>query len=204
MRYFKASRDAGSQVTQHYTGIGEVMGILELDRMFQRLERRFRVKRSGLFTLDDARTNDLIFVGSPTENLTLGEIPNTREFVFRRVETTPGNWQQAVVDLHPPPGASGIYLPTPESRPLEVDYAVVALMQGLDPSRRTLVLAGVSTVGTQAAVDYVCHENSVNELLRRLNISSEPEMKPFEALLKIKVANDVPLETQLIDVRSTE
>ncbi len=204
MHYFRASRDVGNRVTQHYTGIGEVMGVLELDKMFQQLGQQFRVKRSGLFTLDDARANNLIFIGSPTENLTLGEIPNTREFVFQSVETKPGNWQQAVVDLHPAPGEKGVFLPTPESQPLETDYAVIALMRGLDPSRWTLVLAGVSTVGTQAAVDYVCHEDSVKELLHRLNISNERGMKPFEAVLKVKVADDVPLEVQLLKVRSSE
>lgn len=201
MRYFKPDRDSRDHVTQHYTGVGEVMGVLELDRLFQKFGSQFHIKRSGLFTLDDARGNNLIFVGSPMENLTLKQIPGTRDFVFRRLTEGQENGQEAIIDLHPPPGGTNTFLSTPRGRPMDVDYAVVALMRGLDLSRWTLVLAGTSTIGTQAAVDYVCDEASLKELLRRLNIAKGAELKPFEALLRIKVANDVPLETQLLILR---
>ncbi len=52
------------------------------------LHRQIRVKRGSLFSLDDAKNNNLIFVGSPSENLTLLEIPGTQEFVFHRVTTS--------------------------------------------------------------------------------------------------------------------
>jgi hypothetical protein len=204
MRYFDPSRDSHDQTTEHYTGVGEVMGVLELDRVLWQLGRRFRIKRGGLFTLDDARNNNLIFVGSPTENLTLGEIPNTRDFVFRRLPSGRKRWQEAIVDLHPQPGEKAIFLPTPQTKPMKVDYAVIALMHGLDRARWTLILAGASTVGTQAAVDYVCNKSSLEDLLHRLNAASGAGLKPFEALLKVDVANDVPLETQLMDVRKTQ
>lgn len=204
MRYFDPSRDSSDQLQQHYTGIGEVMGVLALDRLFQeRFARSFHVKRSGLFTLDDARDNNLIFVGSPTENLTLAEIPNTHEFIFKKLDTGPNRGEQVVVDAHPQPGSSGIYLPTPRGRPMTDDYAVIALMRGLDPSRWTLILAGASTVGTEAAVEYVCDDKSAQELLGKLKISNGAGVRPFEALLRVRIANDVPLETQLLAVRAT-
>jgi hypothetical protein len=65
-----------------------------------------------------------------------------------------------------------------------------------------LILAGNSTFGTQAAVEYVCHEASVRELLRRLNVSKGSDLKPFEALLHVKIAHGVPVTTDLIAVRS--
>jgi len=49
-----------------------------LDNVFGRLHQQIRVKRGSLFSLDDAKNNDLIFIGSPSENLTLLELPNTR------------------------------------------------------------------------------------------------------------------------------
>ena len=204
MRYFDPARDSSDQLQQHYTGIGEVMGVLALDRLFQQeFARAFHVKRSGLFTLDDARDNNLIFVGSPTENLTLAEIPNTREFIFKKLATGPNRGEQVVVDVHPKAGSSGVYLPTPRGRPMTDDYAVIALMRGLDPSRWTLILAGASTVGTEAAVEYVCDDKTVQEILGKLKISSGTGMRPFEALLRVKIANDVPLETELLAVRAT-
>ena len=48
---------------------------------------RFECKRGALFSLDDAKNNDLIFVGSPLENLTLLDISGTEELVFRRLDS---------------------------------------------------------------------------------------------------------------------
>jgi hypothetical protein len=205
MRYFDPSHDSRDQISQHYTGVGEVMGVLELQQLFEQFGgARFRVKRSGLFTLDDARDNNLIFVGSPTENLTLNQIPNTREFAFRRQPAGPKQWQEVIVDLHPRAGEASLYVPTPQTRPLEVDYAVVSLTHGLEHRRWTLILAGVSTVGTQAAVDFVCDKASLEQLLRLLNPKGPTQLRPFEALLRVKVANDVPLQSQLVVLRRTD
>jgi len=204
MRYYDPSKDSRGQVSQHYTGIGEVMGVEELGSLFLRFGRQFQIKRSGLFTLDGARKSNLIFVGSPTENLTLGEIPHSSGFTFKLLQTGHDDWVQGVVDLKPRPGEASEYLPTAESRPLEVDYAVIILTHGLDRTRWILILAGASTVGTQAAVDYASDPDSVKDLLRRLNIQPGSDMKSFEALLRVKVANDVPLTTELVKVRGTE
>jgi hypothetical protein len=204
MRYYHPSKDSRDHVTQNYTGIGEVMGVKELDGLFQRMGRQFQIKRGGLFTLDDARENNLIFVGSPTENLTLVEIPYHSGFVFRRLQVGKNDWVQGVVDLQPHAGESGLYVPTPESQPMEVDYAIVTLTHGLEHSRWILILAGAYTEGTQAAVDYACDPDSVRDLLRRLNIQPGSDMKSFEALLRVKVTNDVPLTTELVKFRKTD
>jgi hypothetical protein len=205
MRYYDPSHDSRDQISQHYTGVGEVMGVLELQQLFQQFGgARFRVKRSGLFTLDDARDNNLIFVGSPTENLTLNQIPNAREFAFRRQPAGPNRWQEVIVDLHPQAGEASVYVPTPQTRPMEVDYAVVSLTHGLEHRRWTLILAGVSTVGTQAAVDFVCDKASLEQLLRLLNPKGPAQLRPFEALLRVKVANDVPLQSQVVVLRRTD
>jgi hypothetical protein len=82
------------------------------------------------------------------------------------------------------------------------DYAVIALLPGLDPSRSILILAGNSTFGTQAAVEYVCREDSLKELLRRLKVSKPADLKPFEALLRVKIAHGVPVVEDLVALRN--
>src|SRR6266545_1433489 len=89
MRYFNPARDARTPILDHYTGFGEVLGIHELDRVFGLLNHGIRVKRGRLLTLDDAENSDLVYVGSPSENMVLREIPTTREFVFRLAEAGP-------------------------------------------------------------------------------------------------------------------
>jgi len=202
MRYFNPASDARAFILDHYTGVGEVLAIHQLDRVFYLFNRQLRVKRGALFSLDDAKNNDLIFVGSPSENLTLVDLPGTREFVFERVNSGPRKGDLAVANIHPLPGEPALFLATPANQPTVEDYAVVSLLPGLDPSRSILILAGNSTFGTQAAVEYVCSEDSIKELLQRLKVSKASELKPFEALLRVKIAHGVPVMTDLVSVRS--
>ena len=203
MRYFNPSSDASSSfILDHYTGVGEVLAIHQLDRVFFLLNRPIRVKRGALFTLDDAKNNDLIFVGSPSENLTLLDIPGTREFIFKRLDSGARKGDLAVRNVHPQRGEPENFLATPANQPTVEDYAVVALLPGLDPARSVLILAGNSTFGTQAAVEYICREDSIRELLQRLNVSKAADLKPFEALLRVKIAHGVPVVAELVAIRN--
>jgi len=201
MRYFNPASDARAFILDHYTGVGEVLAIHQLDNVFAVLNHPLRVKRGALFSLDDAKNNDLIFVGSPSENLTLLDIPGTREFVFQRVDSGPRRGDLAVLNVHPQAGEPKQFFATPANQPTVEDYSVISLLPGLDPARSILILAGNSTFGTQAAVEFVCREDSIKELLRRLNVQKVGDLKPFEALLHVKIAHGVPVTTELISVR---
>ena len=200
MRYLNRRRDSQALILDHYTGVGEVLAVHELDQVFNRLNHPIRVKRGSLFSLDDANTNDLIFVGSPAENLTLLDLPGSKEFVFTRVNAGSHKDELAIRNVHPGPGEPILFFPTDPSRALEEDYAIVALEPGLNSARHIMILAGTTTIGTQAAVEYVCENDSVKELLRSLGLQGQ-EIKPFEALLRIKVTHGVPMGTQLLAVR---
>jgi hypothetical protein len=201
MRYLDPARDSGDLVLDHYTGVGEVLAVHELDQVFHQLKHPILVKRGSLFSLDDARNNDLIFVGSPAENLTLLDLPGSQEFVFKRIESTPHKGELGIANVHPEPGQPTVFYPSNPSQPLVEDYAIVALVRGLDPTRHILILAGTTTIGTQAAVEFVCSKDSVEELLRRFALPPGANLKPFEALLRIKVTRGVPVGTQLVAVR---
>lgn len=201
MRYYNSARDSGSLVWDHYTGVGEVLAVHDLDQVFETLHRRIRVKRGSLFSLDDLKDNDLIFLGSPSENLTLMEIPSTREFVFQRVPEGPRKGDLAIVNVHPQGTEVKTFLASPSTALLTEDYAVVGFMSGLDPARSVMILAGTTTFGTQGAVEYICSQDSLRNLLSRLGKSNEGNIQPFEALLHVKVTHGVPVETQLIAVR---
>jgi hypothetical protein len=204
MRYFKAAGDSGAFILDHYTGVGEVLAVHQLDRVFTLLNQQLRVKRGSLFSLDDAKNNDLIFVGSPAENLTLLDIPGTEEFVFQRIASGPRKGDLGVANIHPQPGEPPIFLGSIPSQPTSEDYAVIALVPGMDPARTVLILAGTTTFGTQAAAEYVCRQDSLAELWRRLGVSKAADLKPFEALLHVKVAHGVPVITDLVAVRKRD
>ena len=202
MRYYDSTKDRGSFILDHYTGVGEVLAVHELDRVFGLLHRQIRLKRGNLFTLDDAKNNNLIFIGSPFENLTLLEVPGTQEFIFRRTTSGTRKDEEAIINVHPQPGEAKEYLPSPRNATLTEDFAVVGLVKGLNPGQAVLILAGTTTIGTQAAVEYVCRQSSVEELLLRLPVSQTGQLKPFEAVIRVKVTRGVPVGTELVALRS--
>lgn len=204
MRYYDPKHDAKSQIWDHYTGVGEVLAVHELDQVFGELGQRIRVKRGSLFSLDDANNNDLIFVGSPSENLTLSSLPSMQEFVFQRMSEGPRKGDLAIVNVHPRADEAKAFLASPSGTPITEDYAVVALMPGLNPPRSLMVLAGTTTFGTQAAVEFVCRRGSVEALLKQLSASSPGDVKPFEAVVRVKIAMGVPVGMELAAVRKRQ
>jgi hypothetical protein len=204
MRYFNPAKDANAPILDHYTGVGEVLAVHNLDIVFGQLHQTLRVKRGSLFSLDDAKNNDLIFIGSPSENLTLLEIPSTREFVFQKVESGPRAGNVEIINVHPAKGEPDKYLASPSNVTLTEDYSVVAFVKGINPEHSELILAGTTTIGTQAAVEYVTRENYLNELLKRMNVTQPSDLKPFEAVIQVKVARGVPVESSLAALRVLE
>ena len=201
MRYYNAQRDAGSPTLDHYTGVGEVLAVHELDTVFALLHQEIRVKRGSLFSLDDAKNNDLIFIGSPSENLTLLDIPGTQEFLFRQIPTGIRHGNTEIVNVRPQAGEPKEFMASPNTEILTEDYSVIALVRGLNQTRSELILAGTTTIGTQAAVEYVSRQQSLEELLLRLAVSKSGELKPFEAVLHVKIVRGVPVATELVALR---
>jgi hypothetical protein len=201
LRYFDPKRDSRDAILDHYTGVGEVLAVYDLDQVFAQLHRGMRVKRGSLFSLDDAQNNNLIFVGSPAENLSLRDIPSTHQFVFQRSPSGSRKGDLAVVNVQPRPGEAKQFFASPPGTPLVEDYAIVGLVPGMNSARSVLILAGTTTIGTQAAAEFVCRQDSLERLLLRLSVSDDGQMKPFEAVLRVKIARGVPVGTELVALR---
>jgi hypothetical protein len=204
MRYYDAAKDGKTLILDHYTGVGEVLAVHNLDQVFATLHQSLRVKRGSLFSLDDAKNNDLIFIGSPSENLTLLDVPSTKEFVFRKVNDGPRAGNMEIVNVHPGQGEPDTYIATPGNIPLTEDYALVALVHGLNPEHSELILAGTTTIGTQAAVEFVTRESYLSSLLERMKVRKASDLRPFEAVIQVKVARGVPVGSSLVALRVLE
>jgi hypothetical protein len=204
MHYYDPAKDARAMIMDHYTGVGEVLAVHDLDVVFAALHQPIRVKRGSLFTLDDAKNNDLIFIGSPAENLALLEIPSTKEFTFRKITSGIRQGNTEIINTHPRAAEPAEFLATPHNNlPLTEDYAVIALVPGMNPARSEMILAGTTTIGTQAAVEFVCSQNLLEDLLRKLSAAAPGELKPFEAVIRVKVARGVPVESTVVALRTT-
>jgi hypothetical protein len=175
-----------------YTGIGEVAAVYDLTRLFDKHHSSFTLKRSLLVTWDEAKLRNLIFIGSVAENPSLRDVTSTTDFTLMN-----GDGFAGIVNHHPRPGEPALYS-RPE-HPLNKDYAILALLPGVQPGRRMLIFSGLMTMGTQAAVEFACHRETLDELLRQAT-NSKGEVRPFEAVLETTIGGGVPLQTRLVTI----
>src|ERR1700730_3422340 len=152
LRYFNPVVDTSNAILDHYTGVGEVMAIHELDSLFTSLHRGMRLKAGRLLTLDDVKASNLVFIGSPSQNLFLSEVPATEDFVFKVSGAGPRKGDLSILNNHPGTGEEPVYFSS-ATNPIHEDYAVIGFIPGPSASRNVMILAGLTTLGTQAAVE---------------------------------------------------
>ena len=200
MRYFRESDDVRAAVIDTFTSVGELAGVFEITRLLSSLGHSPILRRAQLLTWDDAADRNLVIVGSPTSIRALREQPFLQEFRFRDRTTGPRPGAGAIVNNHPLPGEEPVYF-GPDTRPYAFDYAVVARLPGLRASRWTLVLAGITSYGTQAAAEMVCRDRLVEELLAKLGSAGGTPPKFFESLIRVKVSGGVPMQSEVLITR---
>ena len=196
LRYAHPTTDPAisSSYIDTYTGIGEVAAVYRLTRMFDADHAQFVLKRSLLVTWDEASIKNLIFIGSSAENPSLRVLPDTSDFTIVADDSFAG-----FVNHHPKPGEPAMYS-RPE-HPLTRDYAVLALLPGMQPGKWILICSGLTTFGTQAALDFATDPESVDQLFRAAGFTKGP-VRPFEALLETTITGGVPVQTKLVTVHT--
>ncbi len=192
-------------VIDHYTGIGEVMGVFSLGDFFAKMHHPFRVKRSLLLTWDDVKVDNLVVLGSPAENLFLLDLPQPQDFVFRWVKDSDDQSVNAIVNTKPQAGEGEMYAAKhfgASPSQISEDYAVVSVLQGLSEKNRIMILAGINTFGTQAAAEYVTQPEYIKDLITHLNIAPTGEAAKlpmyYQILLKVKVNGGVPIHISYV------
>jgi len=198
MRYYHPGEDDPKDLIDHYTGVGEVLSVHELDRVFDALGYPVQVRRGALLAMDDVKVSNLIFLGSPVENLVLNDMPSSRFFRFAVKKDDPRHGEVGVANLHPLSGEEGFYLHAP-NRPIVDDYAILARFRGLEQQRTILIAAGTTTIGTQGAVEFLCRPESVRQLLDHMGPGHAGD--GFEAVLHVKVTKGVPVASEIVAFR---
>ena len=200
MRYLRDSDDPRSAVVDTFTSVGDLAGVFEITRLLSSLGQSPILKRSQLLTWDDAVDRNLVIVGSPISIRALREQPFLEEFQFKDRATEPRPSVGAILNRRSLPGEEAIYF-GPDTRPYAFDYAVVARLPGLRASRWTLVLAGITSHGTQAAAEMVCRDRLVEQLLAKLGGAGGTPPKFFESLIRVKVSGGVPVQWEVLITR---
>jgi hypothetical protein len=186
------SPPADAHLIDHYTGIGEADGVYELTRLFDAAHATFILKRSHLVTWDEAKRRNLIFIGSPAENLAVQAVPSNAEFTLFSSPEASGYHNN-----HPGPGEPANYA-RPE-HPLTRDYAIISFLPGMQSGKQMMWLSGLTTLGTQAAVEFASRPDTAAELLKAAT-GPDGNVRPFEALLQTTIIGGVPLDVRLITI----
>jgi hypothetical protein len=188
-----------SDVHSYYTGIGEAMSIHRLDMLFDQLEYPLRVRPGSLLTVEDLKDSNLIFIGAPVENLMIEKVIALKDFTFRELTSGPRTGQ-VVIDNHTPQaGEPAMYMAsnTPD-HPLIDDYALITRMP-IDATHEALVAAGTTTIGTEAAVEYLCDPATLMHIRQKIASSSHEDA--YELILHIRIVDEVPMHADIVAVR---
>lgn len=176
-----------------FTGTGEVPAVHRLTSLLEKSGIPVLVKRSRTVTVEDLRNHDVVFLGSGSATQALQNVKFLQRFQFQSPDSGPGLWRNSIVDHDAGPGQRRSYVleRDPATQSLRTDYAVFAVLPGVIPARRVVLMAGLSTSGTQGAAEYATSEHHLRRLLRALVPQGGEKAefpRYFEAVLRVDVA----------------
>ena len=123
------------------------------------------------------------------------------------LDTDGFQFQNGVIsNKNPLPGEQAVYRPEfdPVTGNLSRDYALVLMLPNQHHSQRVLLLYGIYTQGSQAAIEYVTNAEKLAELRKAL-LDRSPDRKSvpryFQVLLSTSVENFVPGKVSLVSTR---
>jgi hypothetical protein len=203
MRQARSTPPVAMVINDHYTGVGEVMAASMLSSLFTKAGRPFRVKRGLLLTLEDVKAENIIFLGSPKENLLLRDLPQEQHLVFDWNTASPEN---TIVDTKAGPGERRSYsisrVGSSTDQITEV-YSLVSLVKGLGADNKILLLAGLTTIGTQAAAEYVTSPHYGEDLAGATPTGMARRIPDYyQVLLRVQVVRGIPVRTTYVFHRS--
>jgi hypothetical protein len=182
--------------TTDFTGVGEALGLQNLMTFFAGVSQPVRVKSSRLVDFAEVKSGNTILLGG--NQPWSGRIFLYEEgFRFHR---------GLIWNKTPRQGEHSVYRPQfdPVTEQLTRDYALVLMLPNERREERILLIYGIYTQGSQAAIEYVTNPERLLEL-RRLLAEESPDGRPppyFQALLETTVENYVPGLASLVAVRS--
>jgi hypothetical protein len=171
-----------------YTGIGEAIGIGRLTDLFRSAGRAVSIKQSRTVSAEDLRDHNVIMLGSTWANEWSGKLAVTEDFVHTGSAT--------IENRAPRPSEEREYKPSFDASngQLSVDYGLITIKPNISESNEVMVLAGIHSQGTQAAVEYITGRSYLSDLEHRLRQIGEGGKAPryFQVLLRVGVENGIP------------
>jgi hypothetical protein len=179
-----------------FTSVGEALGVVNLCEMFSTAGQPCRVQQSRLVNLEEIKRNNAILLGG-------NQAWSGR--VFLNVEGF--HFQSGIIlNRNPQLGEQATYKPEFDSvtNQLTRDYALVLMLPNETKEKRVLLIYGIYTQGSQAAIEHLTNPERMAELRKALlNLSPDHKRIPsyFQLLLSTTVENAVPGKSSLVALR---
>ena len=179
-----------------FTSVGESIGAVELCEMFFNLGQRCQVQQSRLVNFEEIKQDNAILLGG-NQSWSGRVFLNLEGFHFQG---------GVILNQNPRAGEKAVYRPEFDSvtNQLRRDYALVLMLPNDSADKRVLLIYGIYTQGSQAAIEYLKNPDRMAELHKALGDVSSTHQIPqyFQALLTTTVENGVPGSSSLVAVRA--
>lgn len=187
-----------------YTGSGELVAAARIAQFLTSYGRPYLIKRSRIASYEDVKNQNVIFLGGTGQNLILRNLPVPQELVFVPAPPDQIPMGSYIRDPNPPPGHPAEYRLQldPSSGAVQVEYALISLLPNISAGHDVMILAGITTLGGQAAADYVTSEPSMAVLQQMRDAANGQKSHFLQALLEVRVRDGVPLDAKCLLVRN--
>jgi len=180
-----------------YTGMGEAANAYNIGRIMSLMGRSVRLTQGRFLNWGTAMRENLIVLGNPDINAwTHGNLASSN-FVFV---------MNGIRNSTPLPGEKPVYEISLNSigHPVE-DYGLVSMSTSASGSR-VLILAGRTSAGTYGTGDFFTNPDKMRIAYEKLSdmTQGKPFPKNWEVLIRIKIRDDIPVDTTLVTVRLTD
>jgi hypothetical protein len=180
-----------------FTSVGETLGLVDLCEMFFRIGDPCRVQQSRLLDFDEIKDNNVILLGG-NQSWSGRVFLNVQGFRFE---------DGVILNNNPQPGEKPVYKPEfdPVTNQLTRDYALVLMLPNERKENRVLLIYGIYTQGSQAAIEYLTTPEKMVQLraaLARLSPDRKTVPQYFQVLLTTTVENAVPGDATVVAVRA--
>ena len=182
--------------TTDFTAVGEALGLLNLSELLGSAGQKIHANAGRLVDYEAVKSGNSILLGG-------NQSWSGRIFLYKEgFEFHNG----VIFNKKPLPGEQRVYRPEfdPVTGNLSRDYGLVLMLPNDRRDQRVLLIYGIYTQGSQAAIEYVTNAERLAELRKALAERS-PDQKSipnyFQVLLSTSVENYVPGKVSLVSTR---
>ena len=184
-----------------------------LTALFAQMGLKPTIKTSRNITPQDLQQHTVILLGSPFQNIAVGQLLAMGDFTFQNPDSHREQWRAQIMNAHPGRNEEQSYGTErdPYTQVLKKDYSLISIQPGVVEGHNIVVIGGLDTKGTEGATQFATSRSGAEKLSAALasaslsNSDSEfgAKRRPpyFQALVRVDLEKgDQVLNSELTAV----